>query len=627
MIRWTRAKDAHEAVFSSAVTYYTYAFSLNSGLHVDAVAERLLSTNLAETAIIPWTDEIKVASRYSEVYGARQDALGLVRLRDLGKTTSGSPGVWRWMTQHPRLAAKLVGPLTSFYVMRVFGLKDRSSVDEVGQDAMPDMAETIRVIDESVRDQQVLIGAIAAVDRDFYDPGYLADAPFLRLELRSLNFTLQEQVFPTVAGYTEEAIVTLMIHRSGVALLNFAVPLPRSVQSSNLSDLTVGGANVFSSFRLCKEVLDLGSKQDGKSGADIAGEWEHELSRGTYWKTCTWENGMSIQDLYVLYSRAISQAIKVTRSDESFLCYNSLFLDQISCCGNKSKWVRRHRSELAGLAGRFGSFETASDGVLNDLIGKDWSLTRQASTHLNPGNAVRIVWDFSSDRKKVIADHFWTLAVIESFLLQLWQLRQLSHGLSLGEGARPLVRAQERIMLGLSEFRESHISYASAQEMVAHLTHLHGLDRLYQQALDRLAALQTFVESRRNLAADRRDALLTGLGTVAAVIFGLPAIDQSIHIIQSLPSSAAGPTVRFSGDEHLLAWRVYLALVGIICLGLASSLIRRTFRWAFKPRLHRKIRDFGMTWPLGSLKVSLGNGRRHGLSSRKAADTPVRDHA
>ncbi len=245
----------------------------------------------------------------------------------------------------------------------------------------------------------------------------------------------------------------------------------------------------------------------------------------------------------------------------------------------------------------FERYGNATSGTVANLLAKDWSLTESDSVYLNPGNMLRLHWNWI-DHGREVSEDLWTLAVIDSFLLRFSQLEQLKKRFfDANLNVRSLNQAQLRIALGLHEFRSSEIGFGSASDMVKYLSDSQDLDRSYQHVLDRISSLSSLIEARRALRNVRRDTILTGLGSVAAVFFALPPIDQSIALLVSLPRSGINILGGYEGDAHALALRVYQTLLAVLLMGFLGSLF---FRFAFKkikkPRFRRPLKRFGITW-------------------------------
>lgn len=472
------------------------------------------------------------------------------------------------------------------------------------------MSETLESIDSSVRERQVFVGALAAVDRKFYDPNYLAELPYVRLELRKFHYSTipssRENDRAPGAPYSDEAVVTAVLHRSGVALITIAVTHEDGLSIDDLRARAVSTAPIYGEFTVSETVLAAADRNVGRSPEEIPGEWESGTHEGTRWRTWKENEPLALADIFHMYLSAIDAHLKKNKIGDAWFCFHTLCIDRLDCCSRKSTWLTRHETELVGLTARFESPDALTKEAKGELLGKDWSLRSDHSTYLYPGNAVHIAWDFGAEATRDAVQHFWLTALTDNFLIQLGQLRQITSDLSLRlPTARALVTAQARVLVGLAEFQQSRIAYGTARQMVQNLSEQHGLHLTYQRTLDQLNTLAQVVESRRAKAAVRRDTILTGAGTLAAAVFALPAIQQALQI---LAVNGLAPRLLQLGTpketEHT-AIAIYSTLMILIALNLVFFAGRHLVSKIRPKSLWRKLRPFGITWPEGPFTVEL----------------------
>lgn len=558
-----------------------------------------MQSGLAETAIAPATDEVRVADFFANVQDARRQARSLARLSEAARSGSLT-ALASWSLKNPLFALRILGKV-SFSAFRRRDETESQAVEE--KSISESMGEVIDMIDSSMDSMQETLRTMADRDRSFYSPAYLDSTPFVRLTLRQFDFfslPLAGLNDGNQSFFEGESLMTLLIHRSGVALLTVAIPMPASLNTSEMFEVNNGARMRFKKTAiLSREVLEFSSRPFKRTAEDVPGTWLPETTRGTTWKSLAIEGGLTVEDIFFnFYAYAIRHSLRSPSSPGYFfMCYHSLCVDALGCCANRKRWLSRHKAELAGLVGRFERYGNATSGTVANLLAKDWSLTESDSVYLNPGNMLRLHWNWI-DHGREVSEDLWTLAVIDSFLLRFSQLEQLKKRFfDANLNVRSLNQAQLRIALGLHEFRSSEIGFGSASDMVKYLSDSQDLDRSYQHVLDRISSLSSLIEARRALRNVRRDTILTGLGSVAAVFFALPPIDQSIALLVSLPRSGINILGGYEGDAHALALRVYQTLLAVLLMGFLGSLF---FRFAFKkikkPRFRRPLKRFGITW-------------------------------
>lgn len=616
-MRLPRLGFPHDPEISAVANYWTYSFSLSAGEDVARLARKLLRSDLAENAVRPDTGEIRLSRRYARVRDVQRQ---LERLSALDEAL-GEGWFLRWAKSNPVLTARIVLTAGGSMAARIFG-NGPSDRDVDGGDAGKNLRHMAEEVEEAVQKSQLLIGSRAAVDRDFLSLGYLEEFPFVRLELRGFKF----KTIPLVRSggkepeaYVEKAVVTLLLHRSGVALLTIGIPLPDHLAVSDLRTFSAGKASVFTEFTLPESLVRLSSRAVGKRVNDLPGSWLSDELEGSRWRACRWNDAMPISDVFNLYCLALRDALGTQPVSEDWLCYHSMFVDRLDCCGSRRKWAAAHRRELTALVGRMSWADSLRKDRRNEILGRDWALCSDRSEYLHAGNAFRVLWDFSPGARPSIVDHFWTLVLVDHFLLQYWQLHQLGSALNRAEREnRALLRVQREVIAGLVEFHDSAVVYESAKDMIDHLSADVRLERLYQRVLERLATLQQLVAAKETQVQNRRNVILAGLAAFAAVVFGLPAIYQSLDILNRIPVDGSWhPIPKHIGDTGSVSWLLYGVIVALLVavpllgwlLRLLVSVIRRPSRRA----------SFGMEWPNGGLEVSLASEEESGTPTSEGS--------
>jgi hypothetical protein len=154
----SRSQDmSHEARIGLAATHFTYQVSLPPDAEIDVLAASLLAGNIAETAIFPGLQEIRLANRYNKAHEARSEAQSI---QQVGEITS-LRGFVRWAMRNPGLTTRIAASLLR---SRILGSIRAGDSDLKGP--APDMKETLDLIDSSVADRHLLVGALAVVDRE-----------------------------------------------------------------------------------------------------------------------------------------------------------------------------------------------------------------------------------------------------------------------------------------------------------------------------------------------------------------------------------------------------------------------------------------------------------------------------
>ena len=448
------------------------------------------------------------------------------------------------------------------------------------------MTETIDMITESVARQQVANAVQNAMEAQIFRLDYLAGEPFLRLELRSTG-----QWWDLLGGGAErdgetaEAQGTmvnalLMLHRSGVMQLTLAAKLPSDLSTEAVVDRIHASARSLVASEIPEPIIRAAASDSAESR--WLGEWRDEVFGRVRWRKMRFEDGSSIAELFALYRDAISRAADLPLEGEWF-CYPVVCVDRLGCCTSEEQWRENHRRELAGVVARYPSFDQLRADKINTLVAMDHSLVRDHSVFVNPGSATRMVWQDGGEQH--FDDHLWTLLLIESALLQNWQLRSLDMRLATTRFRRRKLRdVQDEAIYGLAEYRSSQLVFGTAEETVDSLLKAWRLDHLHQRILESLDQVAQQVANEDASRASRRGDMVAAAAVAVALVLGLPAIEQSLKIVLAVDET--GPLGALTSPLRSLAergadgvWAAYVLLLLAVTVAVLASLVRRPRRW------------------------------------------------
>ncbi|PWR06582.1 hypothetical protein DKT69_36665 [Micromonospora sicca] len=202
-------------------------------------------------------------------------------------------------------------------------------------------------------------------------------------------------------------------------------------------------------------------------------------------------------------------------------------------------------------------------------------------------------------------DHLWALLLVENFLLQYWQLRALSASLE-AAGTETTAKAardlQRRLIFGLQEFYRSALTYGDAQDTVSSLLQSSGAERMRALMGERLDQLGSIVAAERAERAATRSTAATVAAFAAAVVLGLPAIDQTLNIIKAMPEGGVAgrlvsPLRAVTEAGAAGSFVGYLGLLAVLLVALALYAIPR------RRSRPERIRPAGHAWPSGTIRV------------------------
>ncbi|MEV1145209.1 hypothetical protein [Micromonospora sp. NPDC049799] len=596
------AKSVHAPVFADSLVYFVYNFSSKQPLDIYKTADRLLSAGLAETVASPASDEVRVAPRYLELLALWKKAHQIHEVDELlGKGDIGS--VFR---RHPGLGFRLA---RAFLRARMKRKEDGSGAEEKAEDVDEPITETIRLIEESVAHAQALNAMQQSVEQRIFRPSYLSDEPYLRLQLRdSVQWrSLLKGGRRRQAGDLEDGLVVqalLLIHRSGVMQLTIAVRLPEDLGMQEFRAQIFGSSPMFAASEIAAPFIEgaarhWGEKDDGR----WLGAWSEEVHAGTRWRRMVFGSPSSVTDLFILYQAAIIDAVDVDFFDE-WQCYPVVCIDEVGCCeGVEQTWLESHSTELVHLTGGMGGDVTLRNSALAALRPFEKSIVDDYSLFVSPSKAIRINWNADSEGV-YFSEHLWTLLVIESTLLQYWQLRALDERLSDTRGRAFSVKdIQEQAIYGLQEFRHSTLTFGTAIDMADDMLKGWRAHKLHQRILEALNQLQQLMAAEEAKRTGRRANILASVAVVVALAFGLPAIDETLKIAAGVPDAGfagylAEPVKQLAEQGNAGAWKGYLLLLLVLLGACLAVIYRRSYRFR-KP----SEESAGVVWPLRTLEV------------------------
>jgi hypothetical protein len=629
--------QSHLATFEQGALYFTFVFD-SDFRDATTVAQRLLKRGVAEASVSPRDGQVRMAPRYRALDKQlrRADALGDL---DTALTDGNLISALRaYPRMAPRFAWAFARGITSEYLRPSksdeSGVSaDRESATPRDDDSMtegasyssPDgeasdgepsvarqMADLREEISLAVADRQAVAAIQHARDSDMYQPGYLADEPFLRLTLRRAACVLAEDSGKKPIDVPID--VLLMVHRSGVLQLTFALAMPEGVDSDNLVRLSMASRVMLAQAVLSEPVLRHAARHTKAAERRWLGAWEPEINEGVRWRKIEFSPPMSLVDLFKLYQDAVISAGGLDRVGD-WLCYATVFVDRLGCCRSEDEWSRNHKSELMGLLLRHGDHGNLRPEAATALAPRDSSLTVDKSVWLGIGSTLVISWE---PQDSFFDEHLWTVLLIEAYLLQYWQLRALRAELQRTKGeARAARDLQRRLVLGLEEVYNSGLMYGSAEEDVHRLIVRSGSEDALRQLTDQVNQLGAIIAAERAEAGARRAVILSAAAVIAAIVFALPAIDQTLKLAKSIPDSGllgfmSSPLRSLARTGPSGSWAVFVVLLGLLMVTLVilAARVRR--------RAVRRPRSVGVVWPGGTIEIVRGSPDEHEVAGRSS---------
>jgi hypothetical protein len=604
----------HQAQHLSATMYYTFCFSLPEGTDIYKLADSLLKSDVAAFATDARHGELRLAHRSKELMKTRTDAVALAAW---SQVLNGEGSVRAWIRKHPKMALKIATSLMPILIKsKLRGGNGLSSTNESEAESDRNVADdTVQFIDDSMDKARVILGLRDAIDHRLYTPGYLEESPFIRLELESVYVTSEHFQNEPLEAY-------LLLHHSGVALLTLAIAAAGKLSTDDLLGIIES-----QSFGLVETRMPTSLSGRGRASNDatLEDQIESEMSEGLHWRRTAWRTPINLSDVFEVYQYNILKAAnkKVEGRHSEWMCYPLLVTNGQSCCRNRNAWLKRHRGELAGLLLKAPGYGLLSEGVA-EMLPPDDAINQGESQYFNLSHAVVVRWHFSQDAGPDMASDLWHLVPIESFLLQYWQIRELDWSISSSKwSSRSLPRLQEKLISGAVEYGRAKMTSSTADARVRRLLSESGCDKVYSRIMDRLNMLAQLLDAKSVEVSGRKNVLVASLGFLAAVAFGLPAINASIQALSNVSREGYFGDGLYALNEFFLShpnanWLLYFTLTAIALLSVVI-----TWRWRIDiERTKIGVRRPGIAWKPGDFEVVLEKPKfSHGQQVFDMSDT------
>lgn len=575
------AANSHPLRMTGRGVFYSFSFDLGPGLDMAALADELLRTNMAAGAASPADDEIRIAKRGVAL---DREQNRLYHLHEFFNEMASDDFSWRRLFAHNRvMAIKVIRASRSTLLKRyknrilygqrpVGAARDESpQLPEWVVEAQKRMLEMSNGYSEMVFNEYILGAARIRLEQDLYFPGYLdATGPFIRIEMNPAYFSDRT--------YTDARIeISLMIHRSGICILTFAMPIDREFgvpEAFNYMQVKKRGLSKFSiSFPIVGEPDRPVSLIESETLL-----WKSSHS-GLDWLNAQIPYGVAsskvftVEDIFDRYLYAISRAAGQSVVEEEqrstdrlpgWHCHTTLFQGSpaCGCTGNEAKRV--HEIEFAQIMVRASIDMPVQDEVREKYL-ENHLIEANEELWLTAGNSIHTIWgghriDYIRDLRPIIA--------IELAILQHRQLQAIDHR-TVDARARDhhLFSVQGQLATSLQEYGRMLLADQNGHRIIRGLAERLYTHDLYQRLNDRLKLLESIVNSRFTRLQSKRSLAVSLIGVAIVLALLLPRVTEFIEFANKLtPTSHAVRAVNdfFStGNAATVATYVLIVLMAI----------------------------------------------------------------
>src|SRR5258706_6480873 len=192
------------------VIFYNLVFDIGKPVNPTQAARNLLKKEFACVSANHTMDTIEIAPRHKRLLKLREEAIQFGIFSSFVEQYNWKAAL-SWVLHHPKHALFALSKLC----MRIGSNSGPQTNTPPQQKNATALKDAIKGIDDSMIKMQNLEGLHLYSDKQLFSPLYLREAPFVRVGLQ-----------PFVATIDGESIgmnVSLVIHRTGVAILTFGV--------------------------------------------------------------------------------------------------------------------------------------------------------------------------------------------------------------------------------------------------------------------------------------------------------------------------------------------------------------------------------------------------------------------
>lgn len=606
----------HPLQMSGRGAFYSFSFDLGPDVDPIATANKLLKLDMATVAGSPSREGLRVGKRVRLAGRHQREAVRFAEFLTIFR--SGNLQWWRMFQLNRKITLRALwvvrGHIVRYIIYRAcFGTpKNQSDARDEGiSTTETSWDETYKIVEEAstkLTDSLIRTHAEGAlrlrIQQQMYFPRYyLQHEPFIRLEL---NRTL----YSDSHHEDEPAEISLMIHRSGVCILTFAIAIAKTIDLSQAYKYLQARQFQFTEINISAPIL-------GSTPRFMNKEYN-------YWRMAITNDGhinwvryrtpkdgkekITLESVFRIYLRAIER-VAGKKIQTEWRCNTTLFQGAPTCGCDGAKAKEVHEVEFAQMMVRSPGPLPLNKDARDDFL-KNYLVNANQELWLGPGHAIHTMWQ--SDRIDYIRD-METIEPIESAILQHRQLEAIDHrSVKLSVRDKDLFSAQHQLVTGLHEYGRNLMPDINSPGVVEGLAARLRTPELYSRLNDRVKVLESVVNTRFARRQSRRSLAISVIGLGIVLILLLPRIDELISKLAALSPTA--PLIERLRD---LAGGADQTTVSIYVAAIALAVLSLTILSMPSPNLRSvimRIRRIHLPWR----KRSFGYSTKHNISVTRA---------
>ncbi len=618
ILKRARFED-REPTLGDVRIHYNYVFDLGHSENPMATVRTLLKNDIALSAVGFETDEVFVADRFVEL---EKLLAKTARMQAWGNLAQEGASLRVLARKSPRLTIAAlwaaVRQTTDSQTDPVSGSKEDTATDD---NPLETFQRTRDLIHSSMAEVQLFQMAQREAYRRLFRPGYLMGSPFAMVSLQPFNVILPEG--------EAEVNVGLLVHKLGVGVLSFYVPLPGSYTTADLISISVASDMKFTASEVARPLLDAQARESGLEypSPEAFGAKSTGMRGGVEWLRYAHPEPVNLADVFALYRAGIDLALagrkrhsaRRLRTNE-WLIYPVIFVPKGAGRHGASLKVT-HPVHTAEIVLRHQGWADLSPDVVKSVIAQDASIDRATSFFVTEGASTLFYspdyYLHNSELDEATLGNSWIfeflsrVASVQPLLVQRWILQVLSSELDVMPRTwRALAGLKRSLLQGLEEISGVPLAaFGTLNEILTCGRKAFGIEQGYAEVRQKLDLLERTLDLEEFRRRATRDRVVTGGVGLLTAILGLVGASDLVRRLRevAIPTHYRGVFWAFArsglglvhqrpGLAAALVWAVslitlvLLAVFSMLPIRLRDASIPRqaaspSYRWGERPYL------------------------------------------
>jgi hypothetical protein len=525
-------------LFHDIVTFYNFVFDIGKTINPITASRELLKRDFALASPNYETGEVEIAARFRKLLTLRERIQYLSELNGILES-KGLRNTITWSVMHPRRFTRIL-PLVLRSAIKPSTPISSQDESRTTKDILND---TLGFVDTAMTKLQLIEALQHLSDKELFNPVYLGEIPFTRVSL--------QPVFAKINGEDVSMDITLLLHRTGVAVLTFAVEykLPKTV--SELNHILHAGQSVLENWEVVKDVLVDQATAEGIKPARLRqSQIEIRYSSGVEWAKLN--TTIRLTDLFEMHRTAIICTLHHKRPwnlkqlnswvrTPSWFAYPIVFIRRTEpAYYGGEDFKKEHAKTLAKVLLRMEQAVELKPEIVKEIVSMDFALTDKNSYYVGQGHATMIYYQSVTDElvnqfgidipgQEWLYRYFQVSSLIEALLVQKWILFTIDSRISsLPDNLTNLNNLKKDLLFGLEEYHDIIFSFGSANEIIEKSRETLNVNSAYRGVTAKLDRIEKLIEIINTQRQARRGLFLNVAIAIVTVIASLPAIDTIV---------------------------------------------------------------------------------------------------